>query len=148
MELEFKGSCLKQDKVFTFFAYELDRWSQDLSANFTLKDCFFGAVKLTKNADPDKYSSSRYGIGFDSRSLFSYLGFDWSKNNFISGVDNSLSLHTDNKKRDLLVFGEGPTQGLNDTAMKAETKYSINFSRSQIKFCLSLYSNGINSFFC
>ena len=41
-----------------------------LNADFTLKDCLFGAVKLTKNADPDKYSYSRYGIGFDSRSLF------------------------------------------------------------------------------
>ena len=37
---------------------------------YTLKDCFFGAVKLTKNADPDKYSYSGYGIGFDLRALF------------------------------------------------------------------------------
>ena len=26
----------------------------------------FGGVKLAKNADPDKYSYSRYGIGFKS----------------------------------------------------------------------------------
>ena len=63
MRVEFKGSCLKQDKV-TYTpsdgvnlstAYELDRWLQGLNANFALKDCLFGAVKLTKNADPDKY---------------------------------------------------------------------------------------------
>ena len=41
--------------------------------DFTLKDCLFGAVKLTKNADPDKYSYSGYGIGLDFRSRFSLV---------------------------------------------------------------------------
>ena len=31
------------------------------------KSFFFGAVNLTKNADPDKYFYSGYSIGFDSR---------------------------------------------------------------------------------
>ena len=60
--LRFTGNCLKQDKAtFTpnnvinlHIIYELDRWSQDLNAKFTLKDCFFGNVKITKNADPNK----------------------------------------------------------------------------------------------
>ena len=38
-----------------FTDYELDTWSQALNSDFTLKDCLFGGVKLTKNADPDKY---------------------------------------------------------------------------------------------
>ena len=38
--------------------FKLDSWSQDLNAVITLKDCLFGAIKLTKNADPDKYSYS------------------------------------------------------------------------------------------
>ena len=50
--VEFKGSCLKQDKVtFTpnnavnfIIVYELVRWYKDLSTDFTLKNCFFGAV--------------------------------------------------------------------------------------------------------
>ena len=33
----------------------------------TLKNCLFGAVTLTKNADIDKYGYSGYGIGFDRR---------------------------------------------------------------------------------
>ena len=32
------------------------------NTDFTLKDCLFGTVKITKNADPDKYSYSGYGI--------------------------------------------------------------------------------------
>ena len=55
--------------IFSIF-YESDAWSKDLNADFTLKDCLFGAVKLNKNFDPDKYPYFGYGIGFDSRSLF------------------------------------------------------------------------------
>ena len=85
------------------------RWSQNLNADFILKDCLFGAIKFTKNADPDKYSYSGHGIGFDSCSLFLFPGFDWVKN-VIYGVDNSFSVHIDNKKKDILVLGEVPTQ--------------------------------------
>ena len=35
--------------------YTLDRWSRDLNTNFTLGNCLFGSVELTKNADLDKY---------------------------------------------------------------------------------------------
>ena len=38
---------------------------------FTLGDCLFGAVKVTGNADSDKYKYSAYGIGFDACSKFS-----------------------------------------------------------------------------
>ena len=70
IRVEFKGRRLEQDKVtFTpnnavnlFIVYELDKWSQNLNADFTLKYFLFGAVKLTKNVDPDKYSHSGYGI--------------------------------------------------------------------------------------
>ena len=76
---------------------------------------------------PDKYSYSGYGIGFDSRSLFSYTGFGWGKNIIIFGVGNSLSVHTDNKRKYILVLGEGITQGLYDTMITAEAKYCLNF---------------------
>ena len=61
MKLKFNGSCLKQvtftpnNVVNLFIVYELDTWFQDLSVYFALKDCLFGSVKLTKNADPNKY---------------------------------------------------------------------------------------------
>ena len=50
-----------------------------LRADFALIGCLFGSVKLTKNADPNKYQYSSYGIGFDSRSIFSLPNFDWGK---------------------------------------------------------------------
>ena len=70
----------------------------------------FGAVKLTKNIDLDKNSYSRNCVGFNSCSLFSDPGFDWGKNVVVFGVDNSSSMHIDNKKKYILVLGEGPTR--------------------------------------
>ena len=58
----------------------------------------------------------------------------------------SSSVHIDNKKKDILILGFGPTQELDDTTLTAEAQYSINFSRSNRKFCLSLHYNESNSF--
>ena len=55
-------------------------------------------------------------------------------------------VHIYNKNKDILILGKGPTQGLDNTTLTAEAEYSINFSRSQRKFCLSLHHNGSNSF--
>ena len=156
LRLEFKGSYLQQEveAAFTpnnvvnlFIVYEFDTWSKDLNAQFTLKDCLFRNVKTTKNADPEKYSYSGYGIGFNSRSPFSNPNFDWGKNVIIFGVDMSSFVHIDNKNKDILTLVKEPkpTQGLDNTTITAEAEYSINFSRSQRKFCLSLYHNGSNS---
>ena len=49
--------------------------SQDWEADFAVKDCLFGAVKLTENAGPEKYSHSGCSIGFDSHSVFSFSKF-------------------------------------------------------------------------
>ena len=57
---------------------------------------------------------------------FSFRG----KNVVIFGVSNSSSVNTNNKKNNILVLSEGPTQRLNDATVTAEAKYSINFSIS------------------
>ena len=51
------------------------------------------------------------------------------KNIVIFGVEDSSSLQIDNKKKDIVVLGECPTQGLDDTAITEEAKYSIDFTR-------------------
>ena len=57
----------------------------------------------------------------------------------------SFSAHIDNKKKDTLVLGIDPTQGLEHT-LTAEKMYSINFTVTKKKFCLSLHYNGANSY--
>ena len=55
----------------------------------------------------------------------------------------SSSSKIDNRKKDILILGKGPTQGLEST-LNAEKLYPINFSK---KYCsLSLHYNGENSY--
>ena len=79
----------------------------------------FGAVKLTKNADLDKYKYSGYSTGFDRSGTFSFPTGEFGCNVIIFGTDMSSSGHVDNKKKDILILGEGPTQGLDDTTLTA-----------------------------
>ena len=62
-----------------------------------LKNCLFGAVTLTKNADIDKYHYSGYEIGFDWKGSFSFPGSGMGENVVIFGADMSSSVHVDNK---------------------------------------------------
>ena len=40
----------------------------------------------------------------------------------------SSSVHIDNKNKNILVCGEGLTQGLDDTTITAEANYAINIT--------------------
>ena len=68
-----------------------------------------GSVKLTKNADINKYRYSGYGIGFDRKTSFS-VGNEIGKNVIIFGVDMSSSTKIYNRKKDILILGRGPMQ--------------------------------------
>ena len=57
----------------------------------------------------------------------------------------SSSAHIENKNKDILVLRKGPTQGLENT-LTAGKMYSINFTLTKKKFCLSLHYNGANSY--
>ena len=51
----------------------------------------------------------------------------------------SSSVHIDNKGKNILIFGEGPTEGLDDTTLTAEAIYPINFRQSDKRFVLRLH---------
>ena len=132
IRVRFSGSCLKQDKstythgkiVNIYIVYEINKKDSTTSSNPTLENCLFGAVTLTKNVNIDKYGYSGYGIGFDRRSSFPFPGGGFGQNVLIFGPDMSYSAHISNKKKDILVLGKGPTQGLEH----AEKMYPINFT--------------------
>ena len=104
--VKFAGSCLKQSKVsYThstivniYIVYELGASSSN-DNDPTLKNCLFGAITLTKNADIEKYGYSGYGIGFDRRSGFSFPNGGFGQNVIIFGVDKSSSTKIDNRKK-------------------------------------------------
>ena len=51
----------------------------------------------------------------------------------------------DSRQKDILILSKGLTQGLEHT-LSAEKMYSINFTVTGKKFCLSLHYNGTNSY--
>ena len=67
------------------------------------------------------------------------------QNILIFGSEMSSSAHIDNKRKDILVLGKRPTQGLEDT-LTAEKIYSVNFTLTKRRFCLSSHYNGANSY--
>ena len=69
-----------------------------------LANALFGAVKLTKNADIDKYKYFGYGIGFDVQGYFSYPHRGDGKDVIIFAVDMSSSRNIDNKGKDILIL--------------------------------------------
>ena len=140
IRLTLNGSILRQPKVsYThekaeniFIVYEL-AGSSSHSDDPTLKNCLFGGVTITKNADIKKYGYSGYGIDFDRKSSFSFPGDGFGQNVIIFGVDMSSPARVNNKKKDILILGKGPTQGLEHT-LTAEKMYSINFTVTKNKF--------------
>ena len=58
----------------------------------------------------------------------------------------SSSVHLDDKRKDILILGEAPAQGLDNTTFSAEAKYHISFTESGKRFVLSLHYNGSNGF--
>ena len=150
--VKFTKSCLKQSShilthkkvVNIYIVYELGACSSNFS-DPTRRNCLFGAVTLSKNADLEKYKYSGYGIRFDRRSSFSFTGGEFGQNVLIFDADISTSNHIDNKGKDILVLGRAPIQGLEST-LTAENMYSINFIVTKKKFCLSLHYNGANSY--
>ena len=54
-------------------------------------------------------------------------------------------MYTDNRRKDILVFGECQADVLNHITIPAGAKYSINMTKSRKKICLSVHYNGSNS---
>ena len=84
---------------------------------------------MNENADIDQYKNLGYGIRFDRKGKFSF-GNGFGRNCINFGVDMSSSAHVDNKKKDTLILGDGPTQGLDSTKLTAEKMHSINFTEN------------------
>ena len=151
---KFNKCCLKQPNKFTYdkgrivnvyIVHELGASSSNVN-DPTIKICLFCAVTLTKNADIDKYRYSGYGIGLDRRSSFSFPGGGLGQNIIILGVDMNSAIHIDNKGKDILILGKGPTEGLGEHSLTAQKMYSINFTLTKKKFCFNLHYNGCSSY--
>ena len=127
IRLKFSGSCLKQPNTLTYthraivniyIVYELGTCGS-FDDDSTLKNALFGAVRLTKNADIDKYHFSGYGIGFDKRSSFSFSGGGFVQNVIMFGADMNSSVLLIIREKNILIHGWGSTQGLGEHSLTA-----------------------------
>ena len=126
IKVRFNGDLLRQNQVTynhgpvvnIYIVYETTPDTE--TSNTTLKNCLFGAIKITKNSDVDKYKYSGYGIGFDSRGRFSHPSGGNGTNVIIFGADLSSSVHASNKVNNVLVLSKALVQGINDTTIDAE----------------------------
>ena len=140
--MEFKGRCLKQDKItYThgkivniYTAYDLSN-NYNITSYSTLEYCLFEAVSLTKI----------YGIRLDRHGFFSHPSGGTGRNVIFFGVDMSSSTKIGKRKKDILIIDIDSTQGLEHT-LSAEKIYSINFTENNKTFSLSFHYNGANSY--
>ena len=72
-DINFNEHCLIKNNISVpkkvinlYISYTLGPQLRDFNPDFTLNNCLFGSVKLTRNTDLDKYKYSGYSIGFDS----------------------------------------------------------------------------------
>ena len=81
-----------------YIVYEINLWDYVYDDYPTLVNSLFGAVRFTKNADIDKYKYSGYGVWFNRRGTF-LVANGFGRNFVMFGVDMSLSVYVDNKKK-------------------------------------------------
>ena len=76
--LEFNNSVFNSSSLYSNFililctVYELNNWSRNPTNNFSPKNCLFGTVKSTRNADKSKFVFNGAGITFDGKNTLSY----------------------------------------------------------------------------
>ena len=134
-----------KEVVNLYVVYEITDF-HDIGNYPTLANALFGAIKLTKNADIDKYKYFGYGTGFDGLGSFSQPSGGDGKNVIMFGVDMSSSTKIDNKKKDILILGFDPTQRLGEHSLTAEKNVFDYFTKANTKLCLSLHYNRVNRY--
>ena len=163
MYVYLSGNYFKQNKVVIpnnnnviniYCVYELQPIGASRDTSFTIQNALFGAMQITK--DPTNNSKNNYkgyGLCFDERSNFSHTitqdgrqRTSNGKNVLIFGVDMSFSIQATNRANHIYCFGEGLTQGINDTTIYAEKNYWRNFTEHGENFVLRLHYNGDDSY--
>ena len=127
VRLRFTGNVLQQKTVTyshkkvlnLYVVYEITNF-HDIDSYPTLTNALFGAVKLTKNTDIDKYKHSSYGIGFNGHGFYSHPSGGIGRNIIIFGVDMSSSSKIDNRGKDILILEKDPIQGLGEHSLSTE----------------------------
>ena len=156
MSVRLEGAYFKQMRLLRpnndnivniYIVYLIDPISNSRNTDYTVQNALFGGVKITKNAtDTSKHKYEGYGICFDEGGMFSIGNINNGRNVLIFEVHENSLIHSNNKKTNIFIMGDGFVQGINDTTLYAEKLYSQNFTAVSKKFVLSLHYNGDDSY--
>ena len=53
-----------------YIVYKWNKWPRNPTNNFTLNNCLFGTVKLTRNAEKSKFSYNAWGRVLDGKNMW------------------------------------------------------------------------------
>ena len=117
-----KENIIKSGSIVNIYiVYSL--FQKTINSDNVLKNCLFGAIKVTKpgdTTDTDKYIYSGYGLGFGITGQFSHPQGGMARNIIIFGVDLSNSVHATNKTENILILGHGLNQKVNNTTINTK----------------------------
>ena len=137
--MKFNGNCSESDDTGFIFRekkfyieFGIKLWPFSFDNGFTLTNSLFGGATLTANFDPDKYSYYGYVTSVNVPGPFSLSNCSFSKKVVVFDGNMNSSVHVDNIYIYIyiLILGISPTQGLDDTTLTEESKFSINFTKS------------------
>ena len=74
------NSSIPKKVINLYIYYTIGLQLRNSNTGFILSNCLFGSVKLTKNADLDKFKYTGYGKRFGSRADFLVTDGSYGKN--------------------------------------------------------------------
>ena len=146
MSVRLKGAYFKQmrslrpnnDNIVNIYGvYLIHPINNSGNTDYTVQNALFGGVKITKKAtDTSKNKYEGYGICFDEGGMFSIGNIKIGRNVLIFGVHENSVFHSYNEANNIFIMGDGIVQGINDTTLYAEKRYSQNFTAVNKKFSI------------
>ena len=142
-KVKFDGSCFKQDKitfthgklVYIYIIYEMIVLSLTTMTPHQETLCLV-QLDYLKMVIVISINILVMVLDLKDEELFHFPMGDFAVI-WIFGVNISSSVHTDNMRKDILILGDGSTQGLDGTRLTAEKMYSINFNVTEKSFSLT-----------
>ena len=110
---------------------ELNDWPVNPSNNFITKNCFvfFYRIKLNRNTIKRKFIYTVYGIVFDGVESWNFCNeVTWNVQVF--GVDNRASRRSENRKNNVFILDERPTDDVDDSIGEPSVLFLLDLKQN------------------
>ena len=101
-------------------------------SQISIKNCQFGVTNKVKNSNKVKQVESGFGIAFNGASSWSFDN-EFARNVVVFALDYSLSSHTSNSKKYVLVLYRETTYDINGIFGFSKQYFTTSFSKQHTK---------------